>query len=309
MNSLYQRVLNNELSSGKRSDRAVGLTVTITNSLLISVSVYQILEGPRHKPLADKTGAQIVRIEAGGEKTGLTLKPGFYVVKSSLSGGFVCVFEVASTGNQKITIDFNTLCVPNDIGDLPKPRIAEKHFIPADSTRILVGCGHFNGPPARKFVITREQYWKLSPDSFTLSPGEESTVSLTTTTGKQEISSSEETISKDLGVSLSAGWGAFSASISASLSTTSTTFQQVTVTNESVQYQSSVRKNTTGKVQMYLKWALTDVITIYEIIQTVGNPVVARASITSTQSPTLIGGPYDLPSPTSSSQKGRSKKG
>lgn len=313
MNSLYQGVLNNEISPRKQSGRLVEAKVSISNGLLIPIVVYQIIEGPQHKPLEDKTREhRVVRIEPGTTKSDLQLKSGYYVVKSSWTGGFVCAFEVASTDNgRQIPVDYSVLCIPNDIGDFPRPNIGGKYFVPRDSTRILVGCGQFANEkePTRKFVVGREQYWKLSPDSFTLSPGEDSTVSLTTTTGMQEISSKEESISKDLGVNLSAGWGAFSASISASLSTNSTTFQQVTISNETVQYQSSVRKNKTGEAQLYLKWVLTDVITIYEVIQTVGNPVVPRASIVSTQPPILIDGPYPLPVPITPPPKRGTKNG
>ncbi|MFI7135992.1 hypothetical protein ACIBQ1_60835 [Nonomuraea sp. NPDC050153] len=168
---------------------------------------------------------------------------------------------------------------PNCIGPYPKP--TKTTLIPPDSPRILVACGTTD----KNKVVVREQFWKRAAESHTLTPKQTHTIGFSVTSGLEETTSSQQSIAAQLGLSASAGWGPISASVSASLSMNSTTFQQVTITQQDTRYETIVLTNTTDRVQTLLKWQLTDVITILD-------NKVPTASIVLAQAPTLIAGPY-----------------
>ena len=103
----------------------------------------------------------------------------------------------------------------------------------------------------------------------------------------QKTTSEQTTVAASLGISASAGWGPISASVSTSLSQTSSTFQQVTLTEERTSFVSDTLENKTDKPRMLLIWQLTDIVTVFE-----GNGV-PLSSIVSRNAPNVIGGPYD----------------
>jgi hypothetical protein len=78
----------------------------------------------------------------------------------------------------------------------------------------------------------------------------------------QETSSTTKTLSESLNVSASAGWGPVSASISASLNSTSSTFQQYVATQTDTRFES--REYTAPKTgeSLIIRWELYDVVTI-----------------------------------------------
>jgi hypothetical protein len=223
------------------------------------------------------------------------------------TGGLISVFQFSAPGNL-INLNPNlgylgshvaTLSSPNDIGPIPVPTSSvpagtihpqpstpvpnSTMIVPPDSPRVLVGCGTTpNGN-----YITREQYWERQSDSVCLAGNESRTVSFTVTEGKQETSSQEETVSKSLSAGVSGGWGPVSASISASLSKNSTSFQQVTVTEQLTTYVSHTMHNPHEQPVMYLRWQLIDVVTIFD--KTSLDPV---ASIVMAENPIVVAGPY-----------------
>jgi Insecticidal Crystal Toxin, P42 len=217
---------------------------------------------------------------APGRKQGdLQAWPGcFYHLTTSFSGAFVGLVEIQA-GQAAYQITPMLMTRPNDIGPFPQP--SKNTLIPVDSPRVLVACG--KSPNGK--IVAREQFWKRSSESYTLAPHQTHTIGFSVTNGMQETTSKQETVAQSLGMSASAGWGPVSASVSASLSATSTTFQQVTITKRDTRYETVVLTNNTDKPQTFLKWQLLDLITIFEA-QT------PTATIVLGQSPTLIGGPY-----------------
>lgn len=217
---------------------------------------------------------------------GTTLKEGnvgWYVIFTSVvSGAFVGVIQLNATQTEyRVTADL--LVRPNAIGKFPVPDYIDT-LIPTDSPRVLVGCGTaLNNNP-----VTREQFWQRGTDSYMLAPNEKHTVGYSTTSGMQTTSSSEQEVSESLGMSTSIGWGPISASVSASLSKSSRSLQQLSVSSETTRYETVELSNTTDKPQMYLKWQLTDVITIFQ------NSIIPQpiAAIVQANQPVLIGGPY-----------------
>lgn len=213
---------------------------------------------------------------------------GDYVALCIPTGGFVCTLTVTTQGG---TIKPENVTRPNNIGSFP--RLASRNIgknaltlIPPDSERIVVGWGGLqNGNH-----LLREQYWKRSPDSFVLAPLQPKlSVGVATSTGMEETSSTENTIATALGLSLSAGWGPVSGSVSASLSTSSTTFQQVTITTRSTQYINVELTNDKDESLVFFRWQLIDTISIFS-----GDVWTPQASIVVAQAPTLIDGPYSM---------------
>lgn len=289
MNSIYQQALNGTLRSsmdGTPMDNA-----TFVNAL--PIPIYGFWVSPSGELIGLTTnntpsGPPSVIGPGGGSLTvGLTYAGDYYAFVSSCSGGFLCVIRVFS---QFSTIHSGLLTTPNDIGELPAPNSST--VIPCDSPLVVVAAGIVpNGNP-----VTREQYWHQGTSSYMLAPGQTNTVSYTATSGMQQTSSQQQSIATSLGVDGSGGWGPFSASVSASLNTESTTFQQFTASTEMTQSHSTVLTNSTEQPQMFLNWQLMDIVTVY----TTGIQQTPLASMVNAQSPSLIAGPYNpttLPPP------------
>jgi hypothetical protein len=210
---------------------------------------------------------------------------GHYLSVTASSGALVCALDAPKTVVTVHTIDAAMLTSPNDIGPFPAP--SPSMLIPVDSPSVLVGCGVVAGGN----IVTREQYWHRTSESFALAPKQTHTIGFSSTRGMQETTSEQSTVATSLGLSASAGWGPISASVSASLSATSTSFQQVTVTEETTHYETIVLSNPSDKTQYFLKWQLMDVVTVFDK----GNQRTPLASIVLAQAPVLVGGPYLAP--------------
>jgi len=229
------------------------------------------------------TGTQLVNMDLTTGTTPLLFPPGqstefiiyndaFFIVRTAFSGAFVTLLyneQNFTTGT--VTIDASMLLPPNQIGSFPDANTDMP--IPPDSPRVLVGVGTTPTDPAG--VILREQFWQRMGDSYTLAPGTKRVVSTTLVAGMQNTSSQQDSVSKSIGLSGSFGWGPVSASLSANLSSSSSSFQQISISSESTQYESLELYNKTKHTQMFLRWQLTDVITVF---QTYTPPTQALAS-------------------------------
>jgi hypothetical protein len=207
-----------------------------------------------------------------------------FIARNQLSGGFLCALVThakdAKGGKLTIPISCDLLVPPNDIGDFPQP--SQDTLIPPDSPLVMVACGRL---PNGNF-ITREQYWARQPDSFSLAPHEKKTVTITTTRGLQKTSSNTEKIEASLDVHANAGWGPISAGISSSLSANSTTFQQVTVTEETAVYESKIFDSKSDNPAVFLIWQLVDLVTIYK-------GQVPQATMSMGEPPSLFSKPFN----------------
>lgn len=271
MNPLYQAALNGTLKSPASAQK-------------VPIRCYNDLDVPVYIRIVDTEGnlTPPVLIPAKTGNKSLESNLNWYMIFTSVaSGAFIGVIQL--DGSQvEYDVTTSLLVRPNDIGRFPVP--SGDIMIPTDSPLVMVGCGTApNGNP-----VTREQFWKRSSDSYMLAPNEKHTVGYSTTSGMQSTTSNEQTISTSLGMSSSFGWGPISASVSASLSTSSRSLQQVTVSSETTRYETVELSNTTDKPQMYLKWQLTDIITIFQP----GTNILPVASIVQANEPILIGGPY-----------------
>ncbi|HUA73671.1 MAG TPA: hypothetical protein VL988_02845 [Solirubrobacteraceae bacterium] len=276
MNKTYEEALEGTL----KSQLGVNLgAVTFYNYLPVDVGVIFI----DYSGVLDLDNRLTVPAATGGtpgSAKSLEVEVGNYFLLQIVdTGGFAGVITIVA-GKSSYDIVDATLLAPNDIGRFPVP--AGTTLIPQDSTRRTVGTGLL--PTGQ--VLLREQYWHLMPESYCLAPEETKIVSLTSTSGMEQTSSQLDTVAASLNVSASAGWGVVSASVSASLSKNSTTFQQVTITEQSVSSTSDQLENSGKTPVMYLKWQLTEALTFFDS----KGPV---ACIELGQDPVLVAGPYD----------------
>jgi hypothetical protein len=273
MNPLYQSAIDGTLKSPKSTEK------------ITQIQIYNDLDVPIFIRLVDEDGnlTPAYPISAHGGTNLREIFKGWYAVFTVChTGAFACVIEF--TGATSYRINGSLLVDPNDVGRFPIP--SKDILIPSDSARILVGCGLApNGNP-----MTREQFWKRSPDSYTLAPGEKRTIGYTTTSGMQTTTSVEQEVATSLGLNASAGWGPISASVSASLSTTSRSMQQVAVSTETTRYETVELSNQDAAPKLFLRWQLMEVLTVFSKEPEI-RPITA---IVQAVLPTLIGGPYQL---------------
>jgi hypothetical protein len=244
----------------------------------------------------------------------------YFLITAKATGGFMCVATVpdpagsapagggsslfaaedkkkggnSGQGNGKSSVAHTVgpadLMAPNAIG--PLPAATADILIPPDSPRVVVGCARIK----KDKYLVREQFWHRQSDSYSLAPGEKRNISLTTQSGRQSTSSEQTTVLKSLDLGLDIGWGPISARFSASLSRTTTGFQQVTVTEQSTAFMSLQLHNTDPKnTKVVLCWQLIDMIGVFDqddkAISTVSqaaNPVLSVS--------------YDLPNDTPPAQ-------
>jgi hypothetical protein len=275
MNKIYEEALNGTLKSSLGAN--IG-DVIFYNYLPVGVEVTFIdysgvADGENSLKVTAASGGTPGSAKASGVEVG-----NYFLLQLIATGGFAGVIATTA-GKSSYAIVDATLLAPNDIGRYPVP--ANTILIPQDSERRTVGAGLL--PTGQ--VVVREQYWHRMPESYSLAPAETKVVSLTTTSGMERTSSQLETVAASLNISASAGWGVVSASVSASLSKNSTTFQQVTITEQSVASSSDQLENKETTPVMYLKWQLTEALTFFDA----KGPV---ACIELGQDPVLVAGPY-----------------
>lgn len=256
MRALYQKILHSQwpapsprvfrgASQAGTPELAEGFTINNNFDIPIFIS---LISAPTNKTFVDS-----------GQSGKLTyIESSIGLVQAAQTGSFMCAFVMLPNTLSTI-VDYTMLTDPNDIGSPPQPTATM--LVPADSPRILVGCSRL----ADGKTVIREQFWDRQADSLTLAPGEQKTISTTVTTGRQETSTHEGTLAASLGMNANVGFGPFSASVSSSLSMTSRTFQQVTVSEQNTAYYSDVLTNPySDQPCLVLRWQLTDVITIFQ---------------------------------------------
>jgi hypothetical protein len=288
MNDMYQQAIDETLHS--TASTGTGNPLTFANGTAIPLNMYLISTGGEHYGYDSEAqsfapGAPPYRLDPNGGKSLTLADPEaqwYWLFTSACSGAFAAVFQTPASGDVLITsVD---LLNPNDIGQIPRP--GKDVIIPADSPRIVVGCGSLpNGN-----VVVREQYWQRISDSYSIGPGEQKTVSNTVTSGMQQTTSDLTTVEGSVGASASGGWGPVSASVSASLSASSTNFQQFTSTTQTTSYVSDDYDNSLDNPsRMFLYWQLADSVTAYD------DTGMALSSVVTGTQPVVIGGPYALP--------------
>lgn len=280
----YQLALDGTLYSATEGAAIDGLTVT--NELFFPVQVWWLDSQGQRWPWAALPAINGSYTQNSPPWPAPAQAGTWFLVTSTLTGSFVCAFQ-AQEGNASYTIAASMLCDPNDIGTFPEP--TGGIIVPPDSPRVLVGFGFANS-----CLVVREQYWERMSDSYCLARNEVQEFSTITTEGSQSTASSQTDVSTSLGLSGSAGWGPVSATVSAALSTQSSTMQQVTVTAETTAYASDTLTNSRDETVMYLRWQLTDVVTLFSMPSPSTPYNVPLGSVITGENPVLTGGPYEM---------------
>lgn len=285
MDKLHEAALYGFLASPVTTTR---ITIRVENLLSVPVKLVRLNDKAKQVLVSNRPSEDVIR--AGIGKTVDSLAKNYIMVLNNLTGSFITLFEVPESDRPPVEfkIDPTRLSPPNNIGIFPEPN--REVIIPPDSPRVLVGCGVLKGSgstAADGNIIVREQYWERMSDSYSLAAGEQKTLSSTTTEGTETTSSSTSEMAVSLGLDASAGWGPVSASASATLSSEASHFQQVTVTEQSTLFASDTLSNETADAVMYLKWQLTDVITVFT------STGVAKSSVMMGENPIIIAGPYN----------------
>ena len=211
------------------------------------------------------------------------------------SGGAVTV-KTVTAAKEVITIDSR------------RPHPTEQHRRrpegdrgPPHPARLAVGRRRCRGSLHNGNLIVREQFWRRTGDSYTVAPGETMTVSYTRTVGVESVSSSTTEIATSLGLSVSGGLGPLMVSANASLNMSSSSFQQLTTSEETTMYE-SLQVVGGDKKATWFRWQLTDVVSVYSpssanylplatIVVSQDPVVVTGRTTTSTPSQTM---PEDL---------------
>ncbi|MBC7577410.1 MAG: hypothetical protein H7312_08635 [Tardiphaga sp.] len=281
MNANYVAALNGTLVSP--TGGAALSSVEFYNDLPFTVQLFFIDGSGYHQYLGTifaNSNAPVSNVNVGD----------FFLFSLPTSGAFISVIELTSATGYHLD---NTLLIdPNDIGPIPQPN--QTVMVPPNSPRVLVACGTLppTGPgetiSSTSNYVTREQYWALQGDSYSIVPGETRTISFTVTSGKQETSSEQATVAASVGTSAGGGWGPVSASVSASLNMSASVFQQVTITEQTSTYVSDVVTNNSKVPILVLRWQMVDVLTIFTLT---GTPMgtVSSGSVVIVQSYDLSG--------------------
>lgn len=269
MNADYRRAVEGTLCSVNRGNPS---EFALANALAIPLQVYWLsATGEQVSPLPPIPPFSIavpVILSPGRSATFRSVPDGYWwLLVAQASGAFAAVVGKeqssggrAYVGERGVAVEAELLVPSGAIGMPPSP--TAEQLIPGSSPRILVACGP--APSGGGTTIAVEQQWQLSPGSYALAPHERRTVSYTETSGMESTSAESSTFATSLGLSASAGWGAISASLSTSVSTSSTRFDQVVISSETTEFTSSEVENEGDTTQMTLLWQLTQTATVFE---------------------------------------------
>ncbi|MEW1911320.1 hypothetical protein AB0442_23215 [Kitasatospora sp. NPDC085895] len=291
MNPVFQAALNGTLTS---EDTGEGTFVVLQNSTDVPLAGYLVSDTGVWLGANDNAnfgaGYPALQIPPGSTWGGSDwIDLGWYfILLNSYSGAFATVKQVSSgtsEGNTyQVTVNCADMLNPNDIGAVPLPNSSV--LIPPDGPRVVVGCGVLSNGS----VVAREQYWQRTPESYSIAKGEVRQENYTVTTGMEATSSQETTLAASLNVGASAGWGPISASMSAALNASATSFQSITTTTEQTSYIAETYDNTGGShPDTYFYWQLTNVVTIFDPN---GSPL--SSLIYGAEGPAIISGPWDF---------------
>ncbi|MFJ6482375.1 hypothetical protein ACIQK6_19975 [Streptomyces sp. NPDC091682] len=266
--------------------------MTFTNQTCIPLSLYLLSTEGDHFSCQTTPDQYLpegtVLLPANGQESYTRQDSGtdwYWLFTNSYTGAFAAAVRTPESGS--VTITSFDLLDPNDIGLPPKP--GDGVIIPQDSPSIMVGCGELETGN----VVVREQYWQRLPDSYSIAAGAKRTISYTTTAGMESTTSEQSHVAESVTGSATAGWGPVSATLTASLSNDSTTFQQASTNVETTAYVSQTYDNSKGvKSRTCFYWQLTNVLTMFD---STGNALASL--VYGAESPAVIDvhSPDDLP--------------
>lgn len=221
-----------------------------------------------------------------------------YVLIEAGSGAYVTSFNAAAGETISVGPDdlreLNNPGLPDAPGKLPSPALSGSP-LPNDSPPVLVGAGLL----AKKYVVVRTQHWQKSVDSYSLPGCASLSVTQTQTSGLTSSTSDMKEVADSVGVDSSLGWGPISACLSASLSRSSSTTQEVSITEETTATVLHEFANPYQAAMIVLLWQLVDRFYVFEstanytlktMVETIILPTIPRVY-------DAFGGPFPPPNP------------
>jgi hypothetical protein len=224
---------------------------TIVNGLPVDIDVLDVVvaaDPPTVEFLKTVEPGTVYKSSKGADKPGHKVR-----VMLTLTGAFVADVDATAGKTTEVTVD--ELTAPNHVP--PPPDASDDQPVPIDTLPCLVGIG---ARAADTYTVTllREQFWGKAPESLSLAPNSTLQKILTQTSGRTKTSSTSEEVSKQLDLSVSAGWGPFSAYASASLSTTSQRTDTLTIQDETTSTVVQTFTNPTSSSVVIYMWQLID---------------------------------------------------
>lgn len=254
-------------------------TVTAQSQLFMDISGYTVMSNG----FVVHNGF-LIPASTSGEVSWSVPDKSWLVWRETISGALVSVVYIDSAaGKTNADVMYDALQRVGEVG--PPPKANADIMLPASSMRVAVGCGQVNGG-----YLVRYQYWGATDSSYCLPDGDTRNISVTTSHGVQQTSSTEQTVATSISSSASAGWGPVSATLSYSMDTSSTSSNSYEITDESTRSDSVMLTNNGGSTVYYLAWQLMDVVQVY---LTVNSQSAPSASIVTACSPIIYDGPYN----------------
>lgn len=198
----------------------------IRNDLPLSIDVYGF------NPAAGAVQARFAGTVDPGDVGKFPIVDPFVRVLLTASGAIVSMTPRTEQVTTPTTIIVDALILTGPFMISPPPQISQERLMPPDSQPWAVGVGEWvtaSDDGNVRITFTREQFWRKSPESFSLPPKSFVQKTMTQVSGRTGTSSTSEQIRAELGMSVSAGWGPFSAAASASLSASSQRTDTVTI--------------------------------------------------------------------------------
>lgn len=206
------------------------------------------------------------------------------------SGAFVKM-AIATKEETRITVSKTDFADPYE---LPDPSEYEKQrfketghlfWLPPRPLNYIVDLGPMTTEKG-SFAIIRSQQWCPISDGLSVAPGESLTHFSSIESGRHESSSTRKHIEENVSASASGGWGVFSASVSASMSTSNDVEHTVSTEEKKVTSQTVVYENKNeSSVLVIVKWQLIEKIEFWLIQE--GHDACSTASIISRKLPII----------------------
>ncbi|MEU0396490.1 hypothetical protein ABZ208_27595 [Streptomyces sp. NPDC006208] len=199
-----------------------------------------------------------------------------WLVRAANSGALIDVLTVTASqpGDVNPRRDPRINYVPNMsvLSDGPPSASAtNKYPTEADAHNFLVGQGE--NPHDSKGAVTREVWWNLSGQSYSLAPDESLSWTIATISGVERSSTVETQFITKLGLEAKGGWEAITTTINASFEKSYRQSESITLKESVSSTETRSIVNTSSFNKIYRVWQIMETYTIWK-----GDEIVAELS-------------------------------
>lgn len=184
---------------------------------------------------------------------------------NSLASVYMVTSENIST--RKIILGDRLFCAQGNLSQ-PPSKLAHGIVLPSTTPKIYLSTSVKKITPkdgdGKTLTLRHCQYWRKNSSSYAVPKGVIKRTIVEHSAGVTKSSSTQETLAISLGLDVSAGWGPISASISASLSYSSTTANGLILQDEVITTAEDIVRNISDVDGVVVYWELVDSVTIEE---------------------------------------------